>query len=91
MEYVNSWLRSTHEFHEDWATPKFNDSTVNDLIRLPGTVGEVVQVVPFHVKPAIVVILYLVQPCMVVLPVLQYALYGTISVVWGQGLETDVL
>ena len=28
VEDVNSWMRGTHEFHENWATTNTNDSTV---------------------------------------------------------------
>lgn len=28
MEGVNPWKKGTHEFHENWATKKSNDSTV---------------------------------------------------------------
>ena len=28
VEDVNSWMRGTHEFHENWATANSNDSTV---------------------------------------------------------------
>ena len=28
VEDVNSWMRGTHEFHENWATTNCNDSTV---------------------------------------------------------------
>ena len=28
VEDVNSWMRGTHEFHENWATTNSNDSTV---------------------------------------------------------------
>mgnify|MGYP003692153357 CR=1 FL=1 len=29
VEDVNSWMRGTHEFHENWATTNSNDSTVH--------------------------------------------------------------
>ena len=32
VEDVNSWMRGTHEFHENWATTNSNDSTVHEHV-----------------------------------------------------------